>query len=261
MVGQFGGVFKMNNINGSMPDKLFGKDISILILWIVPLSIIIVLIMGFGMFVMPRVDEIKSLMSQNEEVNKQIKLLNDKRMYLLSLDQAELKSKSLLVENSVLSEKNTYLLIKIITKVVSDFEYTIGDYSVTLGDLKQVDQTAAKFDYQKVPVEVIVNGPKANFLKMVSAIEKSLPVLSIDSFNMTSVGDSATIKMSISAYYLPNWKQNKLESLSVTDLTPSKDEADILTTISEYKYYGTSEGELGKTDGVFVVSDRIDPFY
>jgi Tfp pilus assembly protein PilO len=261
MGSKFGGVFKMSTFNSVMPDKLFGKDIGLLTLWALPVSVILVLMMAFGMYVMPRVDEIKSLITQNNEVSKQIKLLNDKRIYLLSLDQNELVTKSVLVENGVLSEKNTYLLIKIITKVVSDFGYSVGDYSVSLGDLKEVDQTAVKFDYQKVPVDVVVKGPKLKFLDMVSGIEKSLPVLSVDSFNMTSVGDEATIKMSISAYYLPNWKQNKLEALSVSDLTPNKDEGDVLTKISGYKYYGAAGGELINEGDKFVSSDRVDPFY
>jgi hypothetical protein len=60
---------------------------------------------------------------------------------------------------------------------------------------------------------------------------------------------------------LPNWKQNKLEALSVSDLTPNKDEGDVLTKISGYKYYGAAGGELINEGDKFVSSDRVDPFY
>jgi len=152
-------------------------------------------------------------------------------------------------------------LIKVISKVVAGFGYSVGDYSVSLGDLKEVDQTVAKFDYQKVPVGVVVSGPRDKFLPMVAEIENSLPILSIDDFKMNNSGEVSTIKMSISAYYLPNWNQAKLESLSIADLTPSKEESDVLTTISEYKYYGASEAQLGGTDSKFNDFGRIDPFY
>ncbi len=261
MVVDHGGLFKMNKIKSWLPDKLFGKDTGILSVWFLPVVGMAMLILVFVGVVLPRFSEVKNLFSQIDKVSKDVKLLNQKRTYLLSLDQAELKSKSDLVENGVLSEKNSYLLIKIVSKVVSDFGYTVADFSVTLGDIKEIDKKSVKFDYQKVPVEVVVTGPKANFLEMVSGMEKSLPVLSIDNFNMVSAGEVATIKMSISAYYLPDWTQAKLEGLSITDLTPSKDESEILSQISSYKYYGTSGGEIGGEGQKFVPNNRIDPFY
>lgn len=251
----------MNKLKRYLPDKLFGKDVGILLVWAVPGLVMIVLILIFVGIVVPKFDQVKSLFGQIDKVTSETKMLNEKRVYLLSLDQAELKSKSVLVENGVLSEKNSYLLIKIISKIVTGFEYQISDFSVTLGDVKEIDKSSIKFDYQKVPVEVVVSGPKANFLAMVSGIEKSLPVLSIDNFNMVSNGEMATIKMSISAYYLPEWTLGKLEGLSVTDLTPNKDESAILSQIGGYKYYGATEGEIGKSNQKFIPSDRVDPFY
>lgn len=251
----------MKKVKNLLPDKLFGKDTLILTIWMVPVLIIIIFLIIFVVAVMPRINSIKSVYGQAKKVIVETKTVNDKRIYLSTLDQEELKSKSLLVENGVLSEKNSYLLIKIISKVVADFGFTVGDFSVSLGDLKSIDKAVAKFDYQKVPVEVAVSGPKANFLPMVAAIENSLPVLSIDNFNMTSTGDVATIKISVSAYYLPDWNQAKLESLSIADLTPNKDESDILTKIGGYKYYGASEAEIGRQKENFVPSNRVDPFY
>jgi len=251
----------MNKVKNIMPDKLFGLDVPILLVWSVPAGIIFVLILIFISIAMPKIEEIQVIFPQIDKVSQQTTLVNQKRAYLLSLDQEDLKSKSTLVENGVLSEKNSYLLIKIISKVVADFGYSVGDFSVTLGDVKQIDQKSTKFDYQKVPVEVVVTGPKANFLAMVGGIEKSLPVLSIDNFNMTGVGEVATIKMSVSAYYLPDWTQTKLESLSIADLTPSKDESVVLSEIGSYKYYGAAEGEIGGAKKTFVPSNRVDPFY
>jgi hypothetical protein len=78
---------------------------------------------------------------------------------------------------------------------------------------------------------------------------------------MTGVGDMATIKMSVSAYYLPDWNLGKLESLSVSDLTPSKDETTVLAKIGGYKYYGAAEGEVSRIKDTFIPSNRVDPFY
>lgn len=256
-----GGVYMINRIKSALPDKLFGKDIDLILVWMPLCGVVLFSLFLLNVVVVPKVGEVNDIFVQINKVENEIKLLNDKRNYLASLDQNELQSKSSLVENGVLSEKNSYLLIKVVSKIASNFGFSMGDFTVTLGDIKEIDKTSVKFDYQKVPVEVELTGPKSKFLEMVSEIENSLPVLSINSFNMTSNGDEATIKMNVSAYYLPNWNQTKLEKLSVTDLTPSKDEQGVLTKIGGYKYYGVVEGQIGGVKDTFKPSDRIDPFF
>lgn len=253
MGGSGGGLPKMN--------KLFGKDVSILTVWLMPTGIVFVLVLVFVSVVIPKIEEIQSTFSNIDKVTREIVLVNQKRAYLLSVDQEDLQMKSTLVENGVLSEKNSYLLIKIISKVVASFGYSVGDFSVNLGDIKEIDKKSPKFDYQKVPVEVMVSGPKSNFLAMVTGIEKSLPVLSIDNFSLTGTGDVANIKMNVSAYYLLDWTQGKLENLSVADLTPGKEETDVLSQIGSFKYYGDASGEIGSSSRKFEPSSRIDPFY
>lgn len=252
----------MSNLKGNiMPDKLFGKDASILMMWLLPAGIILVLILVFIAVVVPKIEEIQNTFGDIKKVAQEIVSVNQKRAYLLSIDQQELQTKSTLVENGVLSEKNSYLLIKIVSKVVADFGYSVGDFSVILGDVKEIDKKSTKFDYQKVPVDVVISGPKGNFLAMVAGIEKSLPVLSIDNFSLTGSGEVATIKLSVSAYYLPDWTQTKLESLTVADLTPSKDESEVLSKIGNFKYYGAAGGEIGAATRKFEPSNRVDPFY
>lgn len=251
----------MKKIEEILPDKLFGKDTSVLLVWFWPILIIIFLIYFFILIIVPKIEQISIGIDQIKKLNVEIKKINEKRIYLSMLDQDEIKSQSNLIENGVLSEKNSYLLIKIISKIVAGFGYSVSDYSVSLGNLKEIDQTVSKFNYQKVPVEVTISGPKTSFLSMVAGIENSSPVLSIDDFKMTGGGEVVTIKMNVSAYYLPNWNQAKLESLSIVDLTPSKEESSVLTKISKYKYYGASEAELNRTNDSFVNFGRVDPFY
>jgi len=261
MVGHNGGIFKMNKLKSYLPDKLFGKDVAVWLVWSMPVGVMIILMLIFARWVVPQIIDIKGLFNQIDKVVNETKVLNEKRVYLLSLDRAELESKLTLIENGVLSEENSYLLVKIISKIGADFEYQVSDFSVTLGDIKEVAKKSTKFEYQTVPVDVVIVGPKANFLAMINAVEKSLPVLSIDNYSMTITGDLATIKMSILAYYLPEWTQNKLEALSLTDLTSNNDELTVLSKIDTYKYYGVTEGEIKQGVQKFVPSDRVDPFY
>lgn len=251
----------MSQVKSLIPDKLFGRDVSILTVWLMPVTVALIMVLVFISIVVPKIEEIQNTASDIKKVLANIVSVNQKRAYLLSMDQEELKQKSALVENGVLSEKNSYLLVKVVSKVVAEFGYTVGDFSVTLGDVRDIEKKSSKFDYQKVPVDVTISGPKANFLAMVAGIEKSLPVLSIDNFSLAGVGEVANIKMSVSAYYLPDWTQAKLENLSVADLTPSKDESAVLSQIGSFKYYGESGGEIGGGLRKFQPSNRVDPFY
>ena len=251
----------MNKLKSYLPEKLFGVDMSVLLVWLTPVGVMVILMLIFVRWMVPQIADIKGLFNQIDKVINETKVLNEKRVYLLSLDQAELESKLTLIENGVLSEKNSYLLVKIISEIGADFEYQVSDFSVTLGDIKEVDKKSTKFEYQTVPVDVVIVGPKANFLAMVNAVEKSLPVLSIDNYSMTIVSDLATIKMSISAYYLLEWTQNKLEALSLADLTSNSDESTVLSKISAYKYYSPAVAGFSNRSKDFVPSDRVDPFY
>lgn len=251
----------MNKLRMYLPDKVFGKEVDLLLIWFVPVLVIVILLSLFVNFIFPRLSETTNLFSKLKIVKTNITQLNDKKIYMSSLDQNDLNSKSLLVENGVLSEKNSYLLIKILSKIVADYGFSVSNFSVSIGDVDEVEKKTIKFDYQKLPVAVEVSGPKDKFLAMVSGIENSLPVLSIDEFVMEGIGDVANIKMSVSAYYLPEWTQTKLETLSVSDLIPSKGEEDVLTQISQFKYYGATESLIGRSDQKFLPTNRIDPFF
>jgi len=96
----------MNKLKSYLPDKLFGKDVAVWLVWSMPVGVMIILMLIFARWVVPQIIDIKGLFNQIDKVVNETKVLNEKRVYLLSLDRAELESKLTLIENGVLSEEN-----------------------------------------------------------------------------------------------------------------------------------------------------------
>lgn len=242
-----------------LPDEIFGMDTSLFLLWLQPFALLILLVLSIGLVILPKYNEFSEQVAQIRQVDQKITETNQKRTYLETVDQNEIQNQASVLAAGLLPEKSAYLLVKIVQNVAAGVGYAIDDFSVSLGDIK-TDETSvtANSSYDKIPVQVTLIGDASKYLDLVKAIERSLPVMSIDNFEMSSGDGGATIKLSISAYYLKDISNIKLESLSLADLTPSKQEMDLLTTLKNYTLTNT---EVGDSNATFVKYNRSDPFF
>ncbi|MFA6007189.1 MAG: hypothetical protein WC784_00900 [Candidatus Shapirobacteria bacterium] len=241
-----------------LPDQIFGLDTSIFLLWLQPFALLILLIISVGLIILPKFGEISAKITKINEVNKKITETNQKRKYLETVNQEEMQNNATSLAAGLLPEKSAYLLVKIVQSVAAGVGYAIDDFSVSLGDIKvDSDKVNANANYDKIPVQVTLIGDPTRYLDLVRAIERSLPLMSIDDFKMSSNNIGATIKLSISAYYLKDISNLKLENLSLADLTPSQNELDLLTTIKDYSLANVGTGD---SNAVFVKYNRNDPF-
>ena len=86
--------------------------------------------------------------------------------------------------------------------------------------------------------------------------------MSINKYDMLSntIGIT-TIKLAVNAYYMKEVTNFKLENITLSDLTLSQAESDLLSTISEYSELDVKSIEGVGESGTFVKYDRIDPFF
>lgn len=245
------------------PDKIFGIDGRIFALFLQPLALLaVILISVFGVAIPKlrdfgdRVGEIKGVTAKTEEVNQ-------KRTYLQMVDQEQIISDANKLAEALLPEKNSYMLVRIIRNAASEMSYNVDDFSISMGDIKGSDKTETKTkvaeEYDRIPVQVTLIGPAENYISLVKIIERSLPVMSIDRFDMKTRAGVATIKLNVLAYYLKDITNIKLESLTLKDLTPSDEEMNLLSTLGEYK--NMSAGGEDYSSGEFVKYERSDPFF
>lgn len=245
--------------NQILPDKIFGLERSIFELWLQPFGLLLILIMSIGLVILPKISEISAKISKIQQTNQNITDTNQKRKYIETVDQNEIKDNATALAAGLLPEKNAYVLVKVIQDVASSVNYSVDDFSVSLGDIKN-DISSKKniTNYEKIPVTVTLLGDSSRYLDLVKAIERSLPIMSIDNFEMSTDNEGAKIKLNISAYYLKDISNVKLENLSLADLTPSSEEVTLLSTIRDYTTVGVNIGDSGTA---FTKYNRSDPFF
>lgn len=243
-----------------LPDKVFGIDSRLFLLWLEPFGLLLVFILSFGLVILPKINEASEKINQIKQLTSKISEVNQKRNYLQTVDQEEIKNNAAKLSAGLLAEKNAYLLVGVVRNAAAVANYSIDDFAISLGDVK--GEEANKNDktslYDKIPVSVTVVGPSDNYLTLIKTIERSLPVMSIDNFEMESSLDGvSTIKLSVSAYYLRDISSLKLENLTLSDLTPSQGESDLLSKISDYKTMTVSSN----SNENFIKYQRQDPFF
>lgn len=246
-----------------MPEKIFGISSSLIKLFLIPLGIFVFLLTSIGWLILPRVESIKSLKESSNLVKSQIKTIDEKRNYLLSVDQFQLKQNENYLSSAVLPEKNSYLLVDIIREIISKYDYDINSFSLSIDELKEDEDSlkvAEKKIATKMPLSVEVVGPTDKFVDLIKGLENSLPILFIDSLETSKRNDNSILKMSISSYYVAENLESDPEKLTLNDLKLTKEESDLLVKISQFDKSSALEGLDGLEGGTFVEYNRVDPF-
>lgn len=249
----------------SLPDKLFGISTQLILVWVKPALLGFVLIFSIILVIIPKIGEINGKIQEISSTSAKRKDVVQKINYLSSIDQEEIKKNADLLASGVLAEKSAYLLVNVVRNAASEVGYSVDDFSISLGEVKQEkksEKTNNTLGYDTIPVKMTVSGPQDKYLELAKILERSLPVISIDNFEMNSVsGEGVTIKLSVSAYYLQESLGIEPENLSLADLTPSQAESDLLSTIREYRPMTVQSSQMQEGEGTFVKYERSDPFF
>lgn len=251
----------MNKVEVS--DKLFGMDRRIFTLWLEPFALALLVFVTIFLIIVPKINEGIAKIKENKSVLTKTTEVNQKISYLQTVDQEEIQKNAQKLASGLLPEKSAYLLLKVIQNTAQKLNYNIDDFSISMGDVKEEtgeNNQASSFD--KIPIQVNLIGPAENYLALAKALERSLPIMSINKYEMSSSsGEVTTIKLSVNAYYMKEVTNFKLENISLTDLTLSQAEADLLSTIGEYAELDVKSIEGVGESGTFVKYDRVDPFF
>jgi hypothetical protein len=252
---------KKNNLF-VMPEKIFGISSGLIKLFLPPLAMVIFVLTSMGWLILPKIEAAKLLKNSADTIKSQIKLIDEKRSYLLSVDQDQLKQNADYLSNAVLKEKNSYLLLGVMKDICAKYDYTITSFSLSIDDLKgEKDslQVANKDIATKMPLSIEVIGPADKFIDFIKAIENNLPILFIDGLENNQQGRNYTLKMTISSYYLADKLDSVSENLTINDLKLTKEESELLAKISQFEKSLSLEG-VDTDGGVFVEYNRTNPF-
>lgn len=218
----------------------------------------VLFVMSIVLVVLPKFGEISIINDQRISNDQKTKLNIEKKNYLMSIDQEEMSRNADLLGRSIIQERDSYFLVSILRKVFDTQSYQIQSFFISPGEIKQDDIASDnKAAVKMIPITLTVSGPKDKYVALLSAIEKSLPILSLGKVNMSSVNDTARLELTISAYYLPRNGNINVNNLTLTDLTLKKDEIDLFKKLATFNQLDSSTEDVGST---FVKYDRQDPF-
>lgn len=223
---------KKSHIN--IPDKLFGVDSGLILVFLPLVGLILLLVMIFNLVAVPKFTDLLETLKKIELAKAEIAQINAKKNYLLSINQEELVKNERFVSNSLLPEKNSYLLVNIVRKIADKYGFQLDSFLVKMGSVKEGEAGKVVGDgTAKVPVKLTLIGPTNRYLELVNGLERSLPILSIDTFSMSVIRDLVVLDLTLSSAYIESKLEVNPNKLSLAELTMTKTEADLLLRLSD----------------------------
>ena len=220
------------------PDKLFGVEVSLIKIFWPAVAILLLMAFSLKLVILPKISDLMKMNSQVKNIEKQVKLTQSKINYLAALDKNELSKNAGFLSNALLIEKDTYLLVRIVRIIAENYGFNVKSFLVAPGELKKSDEVKKTVTdpLTKIPVSMVVVGPKGRYLEFISGLEKSLPVLVLDNFELKSEGDMAELSLKVSSFYIGEKVVVDLNKVSLADLTLNKDESDVLMGLSQFVF-------------------------
>lgn len=245
----------------NLPDKIFGLEKSFLFLFLPPLGLILIFLISLNLIMIPKMNEIGMVYKKIDEMKINTGKINEQNRYLLSIDQEELKKNADYLDNAVLKDKKSYLLVEIIRSVANRFDYQVDSFSLTPGELKE-DEESIKISPSgetiKMPITLSMVGPQEKRLDLIKALEKTLPILFIDKFETEISGNLSNLSLVVSSYYVNDKTNMDTSNLTLDDLTLSKEESDLVKRISSFTKIESNQSGSGASE--FQQYQRENPF-
>jgi len=241
-----------------LPDKIFGLEKSVLIIFLFPFGLLIIFLISLKFVLIPKVDEIGTVKQKINTITTNTDKINEQVRYLSSVDSEELQKNAEYLDNAVLRNKQSYLLVGIVRQVANKFDYQVKSFSLTPGEVKTEDTEATSLkDMKKLPVNLTLYGPKEKNLDLISALEKTLPILFIDKYDVTTAGDYSELNLVVYSYYIGDETNIDTNDITLSDLILSSDELALVekisnfTKIEENTDMGTSEFQQYQRENPF----------
>ena len=244
-----------------VPDKMFGMESSLLAVFIPPIGLLLVLIVVFDVVIFPKIGETKDMADKVTSTQTETQNILDKKNYILSINQSDLNKSSSYVNSALLPEKNSYLLVGVIRKIADKYGFQVDSFQIKLGEVVKKDAPTTALDaLSRVPVVLRLSGPKPKYLDLVNGLEKSLPILSIDSFALSIKEEIASLDLVVSAYYLGNRTRANMNKVSLADLTLKSDESDLVAKLTRDFTVVQNVNNIMTETKSYVKYSRSDPF-
>lgn len=251
---------KNNSLSSSLPDKIFGLERSLLVLFVPLLILVVLILISLNLVLVPKIKEISEIKDKAIEMKANTNKIDEQNKYLVSVNKDKLKKDGEYLDSAVLKDKKSYLLVGIIRGIANQFNYQIESFSLTPGKLKDDESIKINNSDQvtKMPISLLMFGPKDKSLDLILALEKTLPILFIDKFETKTTGDLTELNLIVSSYYVGDKSKVDTNSVTLSELRLSDDEEELIKRVSNFSK--TEDNQSGTGSAEFQQYQRENPF-
>jgi hypothetical protein len=255
----------MKGLNLKLEGKLFGVEVDLWRILTLPVGVGILFLVFMIKIGLPGVADINDKWSKIGSNDRERKQIETKKNYLLSLDQEQLKKDIDYLNMALLQDKDSYFLVNVIKGVASDYDFRVESFAISPGEVGQAEEVNSKAkrnDLSKVTVKMVLLGTEAKYLDFIGGMERALPILQVENFNLKNRSDIIEMELTVSSFFSTEASEIKSKALSLSDLTLTKEESSLVGKLSEFKKMGKGVGEEGRliNEGKYVDYQRLNPF-
>ena len=227
-------------------DKLFGVDIIYFRTFATSICIFMAFVVISFAVIYPKIQEYYEVGDKITGLKKQVTEIAIKEDYLSKVDQDKIRQNQQLIEQAIPDTKDLYFLLNVVGEITRKYGYLVESFVVSPGevDINAGDGATVrtgggaktgvnKSPFTMTPLNVTLSGPRENYISLIKAFERAMPLMSVDKFSVDKGGeDGASLKLVVSTYTLIGG-QSGSKDISLTDLKLSTKESDLLNTLSE----------------------------
>lgn len=205
------------------------------------LGVIMLVLVSISVAFIPKFSQIKELRAGTEKVKEDTQDVNQRRAYIQSVDDGDLKAKQEMLLMALPESKDIYYLLNVVSGLVSDYGFMVDSFSLSPGELKEeggdVVSDAKKTEgVSSLTFTISLIGPEDRYIELVSGLENSLPLLSLNSLESKSVSSNiVTLDLSLVTYFASKKAEVDVEKLTYKDLLMTEDEVAVLERLDGFR--------------------------
>lgn len=158
--------------------------------FIAPAAILVLFAVLAPYFLTPKINQIFVLKNEIEKQQERISLLSAKLDDLKFISETELSSSSQLLLAALPSVKDFYQQLSVLQKIFSEEGLTLDSFQFNPGSVSTRSANLENTD-EKTPIKLTINGDGEKIANVIGKIEKSLPLMIIDSLEIDSSGQAS----------------------------------------------------------------------
>lgn len=223
-------------------------------------SIALALILFFA-FVFPKINQTLSLRADNNRQEEEIRKLSQKLADIEGMAEADISQNAALLLEALPEDNDFYRLLNVVKSSFAENGVFLEYFDLSPGELGSGSASLKKGSWNSLSVKVGFAASFENYMRLLSALEKSLPLIEVSSvkfktFTISEETSRVDGEMTLVGYYQP--LPATLGKVSQPLVKVSGPEANIIEELKSYRRY-VSSGIIS-SESVLVGKEYPFPF-